>query len=246
MDALSDLVLIFIHIPRTGGTTIRTIVEKQYADDEVLSLYGNDITDAVAVTRDFCKDQEALSRLKLVRGHVTFGLHEYIPRPCAYFTVLRDPVYRALSLYKYIRRDPAHFAYQEGSKMTVGEFVLSGIVLETNNGQVRQLCGSEGALPQKSYGTTKTPYGECPDSMLREAVDNVSNYFIAVGVLERFDGFIQYVNGVLGWKPVEYRKTNATKEHPSVADLELQTRADIGRLNRLDYQLYQIITGGKQ
>ena len=36
MEALNDVVLIFIHIPRPGGTTIRTIAEKQYRDDEVL------------------------------------------------------------------------------------------------------------------------------------------------------------------------------------------------------------------
>jgi len=38
----------------------------------------------------------------VISGHLYFGIHREIPRPTAYFTMLRDRVDRILSNYYYV------------------------------------------------------------------------------------------------------------------------------------------------
>src|SRR5438045_9763500 len=47
-------------------------------------------------------------RLRVVRGHLFYGIHEFLPQGATYITMLRDPVARLLSTYYFILRRPLH------------------------------------------------------------------------------------------------------------------------------------------
>lgn len=42
MNKNKNNLLIFLHIPKTAGTSLRKIVERQYSPNEIVSLYGFD------------------------------------------------------------------------------------------------------------------------------------------------------------------------------------------------------------
>ena len=105
-----------------------------------------------------------LARLRLVRGHLLFGIHSYLPQPALYISLLRDPFARLESTYRHILTKRAHrlHAYVTSRRMTFVEYVTSGITLETDNWQTRCIAGD-----------ADTSFGRCDRTMLDRAKANV-------------------------------------------------------------------------
>ncbi len=89
--------LIFLHIPKTAGTTLNRIIEWQY---NPLSIFTMDPYRIRATPERLKQLPEARRRrLRMVRGHFYYGVHEYLPQGSTYITMLREPVARFLSSY---------------------------------------------------------------------------------------------------------------------------------------------------
>jgi Sulfotransferase family len=82
----------FIHIPKTAGTAIRERMSELYCDLAFPAL----TTEGYAATSD-----EDLARYRFFAGHPYRRDWSRLPADTKVFTVLRDPVARAISLYKY-------------------------------------------------------------------------------------------------------------------------------------------------
>jgi glycosyltransferase involved in cell wall biosynthesis len=81
--------VIFLHYMKTGGTTLRRIIRRQYPPGAALSVVHRHF--------DFSSDQfdrvSAAVRerdVRLVQGHIPFGLHERWQVDATYVTLLRD------------------------------------------------------------------------------------------------------------------------------------------------------------
>src|SRR5258707_12142099 len=102
-----DRTLIFVHIPKTAGTTLAIILRKLYSTDRTGSGYA-------------VKPHDLYSRLSaaerqshdLVLGHLAYGLHQHVLRPYAYVGFVREPADRLMSLYYYIVRTPDNYLYE--------------------------------------------------------------------------------------------------------------------------------------
>src|SRR5438552_2491662 len=108
--------LIFLHIPRTAGTTFVRILERQYGAGAVLDLYDSTVGDRVAALTS--GDME---HLRVVAGHFSFGAHRHLPGSCRYVTFLRDPVERVVSHYYFVRRQPEHYLHPAASTLSLAE-----------------------------------------------------------------------------------------------------------------------------
>jgi hypothetical protein len=98
--------LIFLHIPKTAGTTLNRIIEWQY---NPLSIFTLDPYRFRATAERFMTlSEERRRRIQVVRGHLYYGLHETSPAGATYITMLREPVARFLSSYYFILRRPLH------------------------------------------------------------------------------------------------------------------------------------------
>src|SRR3990172_10282719 len=97
---MSDKTLIFLHIQKTDGTTLRSIMVKQYKDGEVCGIYKHSHN---FIPKDSFKslDDEVKRKYRAIIGHVSYGIHDMLPegQAYAYATILTDPVKRVLSLY---------------------------------------------------------------------------------------------------------------------------------------------------
>ena len=84
--------LAFIHIPRTGGSSIAEMIMFVAPHPEQLIEVKQYPTDFRALASRISK------KTRFVHGHMNYGLHRY--KPVNYATILRDPIDRCLSRYQ--------------------------------------------------------------------------------------------------------------------------------------------------
>ena len=96
-DVKSETFYLFLHIPKTAGTTLRHIIDDQYGQENVLTYYNQN-------SNHLLDNLEALlmvkPQYKALIGHYYFGVHAKFRFPATYITFLRHPVARTISQYK--------------------------------------------------------------------------------------------------------------------------------------------------
>ena len=89
-----DDVLYYLHIPKTAGTSLITILDGYFKNQEVLRLHAWKYL-LPKMPLDF-------SKFRFVRGHYGYGFYRLLPKKPIYLTVLRDPKDVIVSSYKMI------------------------------------------------------------------------------------------------------------------------------------------------
>lgn len=217
--------LIFLHIGKTAGSTMRQILKRQFPSSQTMTVRARRRPREETLA-DFALLPEAdRLRPRLIMGHTVFGLHEHVPRPCRYVTMMRDPVRLAVSQHRYVLRTPGHRHHERAQGMSLEEYVASGFALEMDNSQTRAIAGDIG-----------TPYGGCTLEMLETAKRNLAGHFAWVGVTERFDESVVLLGQTFGWGDVRYVSANVAHAGapPTEAEVDLVRGA-----NRLDLELYE-------
>ena len=227
-----DKALIFLHIPKAAGTTLHTIIQRQYSSDVIFDIDGSNVQKSI---HEFCSlPQVERQKIRCLKGHMPFGLHRYLSAPVSYITMLRDPVDRIISHYYYVLRSPSHYLHNQvvANKMSLDDYVSSGISSELNNGQLRLISG----VKKVDSVTGNEPVST---NTLNTAKRNISTHFTAVGISERFDESIVLFRKVLGWKNILYFKRNVAKDRPSRCEISKKTLRTIMKYNELDMELYE-------
>jgi hypothetical protein len=155
-----------------------------------------------------------------IRGfHIEYGLHEYLEQPVIYFTVLRNPVDRALSHY-YFTADHKNRPEEIG----LYEHIAAHI---SPNLQTEMLSGPHGVGPLPP-----------PEEMLEQAKRNV-RACAAIGLTERFDETALLLQKALGWRTPLYANLNVNKKRPRREAIPEDVLHRIEADNDLDIMLYQ-------
>lgn len=237
MKASNPFSTIFVHIPKTAGTTLRSIIESQFADNQLCAIYqGNAIYLEMSEFKNLSED--AKRNYQIFCGHFNFGIHSEIPQPTKYITILRDPVERIISLYHHHLKDvrfqtdknsgPLRRQLQTGN-LSLADFVSSGISLQADNCQTRFLSG-EG--PE---------FGQCTYAMLAKAKKNLRTHFTVAGLTERFDESLLLIQKALNWQQPYYVKQNISAAHANKEELDEPTLDAIRQYNSLDIELYDFV-----
>jgi hypothetical protein len=222
-------VVLFLHIPKAGGSTLGEYVYNQCCapdarDDDPLNagvayldygfIKGSELTIPAHVV-----DLLGRRDLRAVIGHFWFGLHEHVARPCRYITLLRDPVERVVSLYYYAKLEDT---------MSLEEFARNPPFREVDNDQTRRIAG------------VNPPVGECTRAMLDVARENLRRHFDVVGTTERMEETLAQLNVKLGWnRDVVSFPRNVNTARPKSSLLTPEAVNAIRARNELDYELWR-------
>lgn len=216
-------VLIFLHLPKTAGSTVVRILEREYGSDAVLPLYDSTFGDEVA---ELAADEAA--RTRAIAGHFYFGVHEHVPGRCRYFTFLREPIGRIVSHYHFVRGQPKHYLHEAATSMSIASYVEFCGDAEPNNDQTRLLAGRE----------TAPPDGTCTPEMLPVAKRNLDRHDV-VGLTDEFDRSLLLLAQAFGWRRPYYVKENVSRRGRRREELDDETRGAIVARNALDVELYR-------
>ncbi len=219
----SSQTVIFLHIPKTAGTTFSGIINRQYESNNIAAFYPRG-SDALKEFKEFKEDIKNRSeKIRCLTGHICMGwrCHEMFPHPSTYITFLRDPVDRVISLYYFILQTPQHYLHNtlKSKKISLNEFVSSGMTSEIDNGQTRALASTG------------------PD--IEGAKNNIIDKFTIVSLTEHFDESLILLKRLFGWKNLFYLRENVTKSKTKRKDVPKDVLDIIRNKNELDIDLYR-------
>jgi hypothetical protein len=89
--------IVFLHIPKTGGTTFRSILERNYG---ISHCHTNQTKRSVFTRHDFALACRFFPRLKSVAGHNLVDPSRLCVPDAYFMTILREPVLRVISHYQ--------------------------------------------------------------------------------------------------------------------------------------------------
>jgi sulfotransferase famil protein len=220
--------LIFLHIPKTAGTTFHRIIESQYRPTRIFTINGLFVDWSIARFKRLPESRRA--RLEVLKGHMSFGLHEWLPQPSTYVTILRDPVDRVVSSFYYVQANYLHPLRREvvGKKMTLDDFVR--------------------AYPWKANTQAKFIAGlgkrdPCPPDTLERACANLRGHFRVAGLFERFEETLRLMSHLFGWKLTTYSRHRRGRNRPPHLDLPAKTIDLIRETNAMEVALCQFAAG---
>lgn len=215
--------IIFLHLPKTAGTTLNRLIEWEYPLREMYSIDPVLFEWSAGHLRKLSKRR--LGRMRMFKGHMLFGLHQVLPQPSTYITVLRNPVDRVLSAFYYMRNYRLHPQYWKlrREKWTVERFVERST---RDNVQCKIIAAADYHSP-------------CTQDILERAIDHLDRYFSVVGLSERFEESLALMKLRFGWQLNSYSSFNVTRARPQKADLPQTTLELITERNRFDVALYE-------
>jgi hypothetical protein len=243
-DRTAPPLVIFLHIPRTAGSTLSKILQLRHgsgyvwAGNLVLRVEGGRLVRKGGWGLAHGKSRrrgeyvaDISRRASLMQGHIPLELGSLFPPGSRLFTFLREPSSRTLSHYNYflrrVRVDAVSSGHSRPARLNLSEYLRSagpqdGLdLLAPDNFQTRMLSG----LPLDAPAS---------EQMLGEAMRNLEKLDM-VGITERFAPSVALLHLTYGWRlllPPSHRY-KATTRAPAPEDMEAARE-----LNELDDRLY--------
>jgi len=234
----------FYHIPKTAGTSMNKALNSIFQESEICPPHlWHDL---------LAHKNRPLTSFKLFRGHFYRPLEKFVGRRLQAFTILRDPIERALSHFGHVIRDPGHYLHKRAKDLgslraylndpvtseTIKNFQAKCIVNTFNPVEIAQhLSPSQLDLLdlEKAIETAPACFS---DELLLEAALKRLKEFIFVGITENMDESLKKMNSVFGWNIQSIPFENANSQRTLKAELHEQELETLIKLNSVDLKVY--------
>ncbi|MBK7667413.1 MAG: sulfotransferase family 2 domain-containing protein [Sphingobacteriaceae bacterium] len=216
---------LFVHIPKTAGTSFALILAKRFKGLRKLQFYS-------PKERERYPKVEASEKenYDLIYGHIPFIGNQGLKRGMEYFTFFRTPRERLLSQYKHIKGDGNHIIK---SKVNVDEYSLKdflkqGIVKNFDNLMTRYLSGN-----------INKDYLKINNEDLELAIKNFDANFNIFGLTEKFDESLVLLSDYMNWPPLLYVRENKSSFKINPEEFDEETESLIQACNQFDDVLFK-------
>lgn len=221
--------IIFLHVPKTAGTTLHSIIGLNYPNAQLFFTSPDSPRPFDEVAALTPKQRQ---KIKLYTGHFAFGLHKLLGTEATYITVLREPIDRSLSEFYHIRRDPDHGLHKlvQSGQLDMVSYFARLRRFHKDNMQTRLFAGD--------WLNSDEPT-EANEAMLEKAKHNLANHFAVVGMTEQFDETLLLLKKAIGLRHLLYKNRNITTNRPTTSQITPEERAAVAQHNQYDLELYQ-------
>lgn len=241
MDKQSDKTVVFVHIPKTGGTTLAHIFRQVYKSNNLVYHGYNKQRNKIEAKNFKILSQDQRSSYQLIRGHGVYELHEFFVNPY-YVSLVRNPIERVISLYYFIMN--SKFINENNTdpdtrkcideKLTLEECIEKKLIPGMINGQTQSFLKSK-----------NSPYPSTFNE-LEEAKKNIETDFQVLGTMEKFDHFVTLLAKQLEWNHIptyqpQNRGQNSNSRRKIIEEIPQKTLKLIESHNHLDIDLYQYV-----
>ena len=225
IELKEDDTLYFVHIRKTGGTTLLTILDNNFRRNEILRLREWAEIESKAPI-DF-------SKYHLIRGHFGYRLCRLLPKKPVLMTMLRDPVDHVISNFNHQKREQKNELVKKVYTDKSLEDILThpGEGLKYLNIQVRELANDR--LGEEIYKEFKEK------DALQIAKERLEE-FAFIGLLERYQESLYLLAFTFGWVPIKSVKAKNTAPESNLKKAQVSDTMmkKILELTELDRQLY--------
>lgn len=244
-------VLIQFHVPKTGGTSLSSMVKHAFRREEIFESIneGEEVYGGLSlVTFECCRERllargpEGLKKIRYLSGHLPFGVHALFEHRAKYITVIRHPIERVISIFHFNSQFENRYA-RDGRVLSFEEFVESRRDINLHDYQVRLLSGA----PELDAPAPLMPSDEVVPTAaverrhLQQAMRNIEEHFLAAAPVEHLTDLGLMLRIIYGW-PMrhlfnEYK--NRTKARPLRKEIAPHLRRIVEDCNRHDMELYE-------
>jgi len=242
-------ILVFLRIPKTAGTTIQAVFERCLPGANFRGeIRGSASALLVRPTSEIAKKfsrlppEEQRAVRCFVDEHVAMDIATVFDRQVKFFTIVREPVDRAISHF-FHNRASAHLpCYPLIKDRTIEEYLDSGIGIDADNHQVRILSGCASLdcrWDLQGRALSAAPVERCH---LELAKRNIEERFIVAAPMEQFSALVWFFKRLYNW-PVHravfnIKNDSAASGRPKDV-VSAATRNRLRQMNQYDTELYE-------
>ena len=212
-----SLPLIVIHVPKTGGTSVKTFFTEWFGED--LHCHYFDHQRGLMPRKVDLHAMNQIAGPPVVYGHFNrdrgFGVEDYYPDAKQFIAFLRDPFEQIVSGYFHVRRAGRAPACQS-------QFL-------------------QGGLRDFVMGTNASALSFFPRQVSMENYkDIIEEFFIEIGVTEYFEESMMRIARKIGqpYRPENVKRLNVSPRDQRVPD---ELREEFMEKRPLDYAVYHYV-----
>ncbi len=221
-----DETLFFMHIPKTAGMSLISILDQRYTVDEICPLHDS-------YQKFLTYTMEERARFRFIRGHFPYSLKDQLPRPPRLLTFLRHPVARVLSAVNQHRR-----LEQQGAsffEQRIGDISLEEFVQHPRFGRAVQNVAVKYLNDILGYQSEQRK--SLSLGLAKERLET----FDVIGLVEQFEQSLELLAYTFGFPPIlEVPYENVDPQRASrQAEVKQSTLDYIAETNREEMELYE-------
>ncbi|NCN07645.1 hypothetical protein GW933_03040 [Candidatus Falkowbacteria bacterium] len=239
-----NIIYVFLHIPKTGGITLRYHIEKNFKKNEFLLLYRS--ADAGLVNKEavnkhiLAMPDNQRHKLKIIYGHeVYYGIHELFPnRTVRYITFFRSPFQLFSSFYNFSKYKIDHnneWFKIEGRPQLLKDndnYDLDKLICTRDNLDLAY----QFLVARFLTDDFRTNYDYPENIVSLEKIKNILNKFYFIGLAEESEDFL-FIYKKLGINKFFVNRNKTKKSYFNSNDLQIKQQ--IKSKMQFDARLYE-------
>ncbi len=237
MKLFKSKIIYFLHIYKTGGTSVWELLCRNFSVEKILNLYSP--TGSSGKIEELIGLYDNLSvppKTKIVYGHYAYGIHLKFDLPYSYICFVRNPVDRMLSMYYHYQRLDENWqrkiqgAYSDYCDLFGGFDSLESFIncTDLHNQQCMFLTG----VSTKEIAKNQEFYAQM-------AIDNLSKDFSFVGLNEEFETSLFKLKKILKLKTLDFKYRNLGVNKPKDMKISGVNEEIIREKSRADSIIYE-------